>query len=274
MTDKNKFPKAEVKNGKLKFEHSDGFDLAIKEGIFYIKVPEYSDIREGYKYCCNFYKDKDGTLDEQYMGFKNVMFEDSVFGYTQKHDQIEQIQLELSLWNKHFPSELIKLLHQMNEIGTIVIYEIFRHVGIAEAEWEQLTGMASMNALQYCIFNHFRSEQPLSNTGCRPHKDSGFVTVLYMEESGQEIYIDETWLPVAAIPGYYTINIGESFEILTANLKTYVKAAYHRAVKKKHDRHTFGTYIGPRVDINVYQYNTNKQIEFYRPYVKIMDMQL
>ena len=32
-------------------------------------------------------------------------------------------------------TELIKLLHQMNEIGTIVIYEIFRHVGIVEAEW-------------------------------------------------------------------------------------------------------------------------------------------
>ena len=36
----NPFPKAELKDGKLVFECYDGLDTAIKEGIFFIKIPK------------------------------------------------------------------------------------------------------------------------------------------------------------------------------------------------------------------------------------------
>lgn len=270
----NPFPKAELKDGKLVFECYDGLDTAIKEGIFFIKIPKDVNIKAGSKFCSNFYKNKDGSLDDSYRGFKEIIFNNSSFGYTQKHDQIEQIQLEMSLWEQYFPSDLTKLLCQINYTGEIIINEIFRHIGIPQADWKEITGASLTKGLTYSIFNHFRSEKPSDINGCKAHKDSGFVTLLCMEETGQEVFIDDRWLPVIPIPDHYVINIGLSFEILTKNLKMPVKAPYHRAVKTEHDRHTFGVYIGPRVDMNLYQYNIDQSIDFHKPLINIMEMQI
>jgi len=258
------FPKSSIVNGKLCFEEIDDFDKAINYGVFYVKIPDSVDDKPGWNYCSNFYLDKSGDKNlDDYRGYSREKFSESAFGYTLKPDQIEQVQLEMSLWDKYFPSDLCKTLKDMNRIGVFLVEEIFKHIGIPKKLWDTATGnMASGEALQYCIFNHFRSN--INSIGGNAHKDSGFITVLCMQESGQEIYLEEEWHPVPPLKDHFAINIGHSLEILTEKMSKPVNATYHRVVKTvknkgEPDRHTFGAYIGPRIDMNLFNFDEKSQ---------------
>jgi hypothetical protein len=262
------FPKASLINNKITFNNNDEFDAAIRYGVFYLKIADNFNVEPGWKYCSSFYKE---SKDNPYFGFKNFVFKDSLFGYTLKPDQIEQIQLEKELWNKYFPNELVTLLNQMNAIGVQIIQDIFQYIGIPRNDWEAITGgIPTKPSLQYVIFNHFRSE--INKVGGNEHKDSGFVTVLCMKEEGQETFIDNEWWPVLPVENHFCINIGHSFEILTANLDKPVNATYHKVVRTtkkpgEQDRHTFGTYIGPKFDMNLFQYTFSGELNVFMPFI-------
>ncbi|WP_201022437.1 2OG-Fe(II) oxygenase family protein [Pseudomonas aeruginosa] len=117
--------------------------------------------------------------------------------------------------------------------------------------------MSSNQALQYCIFNHFRADSA-HPVGLTAHKDSGFTTLLYTTEPGLESLENGSWIPFDPMPGHFTLVLGHSFELLTEKSATPVQASYHRVRRmepqeRKADRFTFGSYIGPRWDQDLYQ---------------------
>jgi isopenicillin N synthase-like dioxygenase len=268
------FPKAEIDNSILKFNSEEDYNFALSEGVFFLKIPDEVNLIPGIKFSENFYKNKDGE-DDSYKGFITLPYEDSLLGYSNRHDQVEQVQLEMSLWEKYFDFELALLLNEMNKLGLQIIENIFKKISIEEKYWDVITGGASKNtALQYSIFNHYRSQ--VKKMGITKHKDSGFITVLYSPESGLEAYSQNRWIPINPEPGYFTINLGHSFEILTAKLNQPVVAVDHRVkhISKPQgepDRYSFGTYIGPRFDMNLFQYDNNELV-FYQTFLEFQQI--
>ena len=125
--------------------------------------------------------------------------------------------------------------------------------------------------LQYCIFNHYRSNRDIM--GFTAHKDSGFITTLYSIEPGLEAYKDGKWVPIDPIPSYFTVNLGHSLEILSAKMKNTVHAVYHRVRKTENamqnmpDRFSIGSYIGPRFDMDLFQYQEDGELKFFQSFI-------
>ena len=84
-----------------------------------------------------------------------------------------------------------------------------------------------------------------------------------MTEPGFESFENGEWIPFDPLEGHFTVVLGHSFEMLTANLPKPVHASYHRVRKMearpagKAERFTFGVYIGPTWDQDLYQYNSD-----------------
>lgn len=268
------YPKADIQKEKLVFQEKGGFDKAIKEGVFYIKIPQNFDYEAANKFANSYHLPKNGT-DDKYKGFKDVEFKESILGYSSPNDQVELLQLETKLWSKYLPSDVSELLNQMNNISKIILKEICSKIGVKNEDLDKITGgMDNDNGLQYCIFNHYRSSK--NTIGFTAHKDSGFITTLYSIEPGLEAFKAGNWYPIDPIPGYFTINLGHSLEILSQKMSQPIHAVYHRVRKTENvsknipDRFSIGSYIGPRFDMNLYQYN-NGELEFYQTF---MDFQI
>ena len=269
------YPKAKLQNKKLMFEEPEGFDEALKEGVFYIKIPENFNYKVLDKFANSYYLPKNG-VDNEYKGFKDIKLKESILGYSSPNDQVELLQLETKLWSKYLPSDVTNMLDQMNNISKIILKEICNNIGVKTEDLDKITGgIDDDNALQYCIFNHYRSSK--NAIGFTAHKDSGFITTLYSVEPGLEAFKDGTWYPIDPIPGYFTINLGHSFEILSAKMSKPIHAVYHRVRKTENgsknmlDRFSIGSYIGPRFDMNLYQYQEDGELKFYQSF---MDFQI
>jgi hypothetical protein len=269
------YPRAELKNEKLIFESPEGFDEALKEGVFYIRIPEDFNYGAANKFATSYYLPKNG-VDDEYKGFKDVEFKESILGYSSPNDQVELLQLEAKLWHKYLPDGITSMLNQMNNISKIILKEVCDMIGVKSKDLDKITGGIDQdNALQYCIFNHYRSTKDA--IGFTAHKDSGFITTLYSIEPGLEAFKNGQWYPIDPIPGYFTINLGHSFEILSAKMSKPIHAVYHRVRKTENisknmpDRFSIGSYIGPRFDMDLYQYQHDGKLEFYQSF---MDFQI
>ncbi|MDC9607177.1 2OG-Fe(II) oxygenase family protein [Xenorhabdus griffiniae] len=258
----NVLPDAKIINNNLVFSTQDGFIKACQYGAFHLKYPENIDFSPGIKLAQNYYLEKDGGVLDEYKGFHKKVFDKSLLGYSSTgNDQDELLQIENFLWKTYFPKGVSSLLFKINAVSKIVLNEIFRFYNINHHDIEIITGGLNKDeSLQYCIFNHYRSniKHPV---GLTAHKDSGFITTLYTIEPGLESFYEENWIPFDPKCGYFTIVMGHSLEILTENKNIPIKASYHRvrpSIERRHhkeERFTFGVYIGPTWQQNLYQYS-------------------
>ncbi|MDO7925198.1 2OG-Fe(II) oxygenase family protein [Pseudomonas sp. KFB-139] len=262
----NILPSARMLDGTLHFNEKNGFDLARKLGAFHLEHPRGLDFSAGIALAQNYYfdLDSDSRGDNEYRGFRQRDLGKSLLGYSHTgNDQDELLQIECGLWREYFPDAVADLLWAMNDLNRMVLAQLFKQVGIEEKYFDQITGgMSSNDALQYCIFNHFRSNavHPL---GLTAHKDSGFTTLLYTTEPGLESLENGSWIPFDPLAGHFTMVLGHSFELLMEKSSTPVQASYHRVRKiethaLKADRFTFGSYIGPRWDQDLYQFSEGR----------------
>lgn len=264
------FPKAQMNGEDLIFNSEDDYRFAMSEGVFYVKIPDNFKVEDVYKFCQSFYQDTNDKNDKT-RGFKELEYNDSILGYSDRPDQVEQLQLEVNLWDKYFPNDVSKLLHQMNKFGIEILKSVFDKLGVIKSDIPTITGdMESNKGLQYIILNHYRSFK--NDIGIATHKDSGFITVLYMLEEGLEAKINGEYISIPPEEGYFTINLGHALEVLSENLSVPVKAVDHRVTRimknsSEPDRHTYGTYIGPRFDMDLYQYDNNRKLKFYQKFV-------
>lgn len=91
-----------------------------------------------------------------------------------------------------------------------------------------------------------------SDQGVGPHKDGGFVTLLYQPDSGglQVKCADGGWIEATPIPDSFVVNIGELLELASDG---YLKATVHRAVTPPAgtDRLSIGFFLGANLDARV-----------------------
>lgn len=136
-------PYAKIEGGKLLFDTSDGAELALSIGAFFVAIPEHLDVTPGLELARNFYRPTDATRPrDRYSGHRSEQHADSKLGYSDRPDQVEQLQLESEHWDAYLPGEVTALLREMEEITLDTLYGVFAAAGVPERDWETITGGA------------------------------------------------------------------------------------------------------------------------------------
>jgi hypothetical protein len=246
----NDLQKSYIENGELYFDNKNGFATAMQEGIFMLRIPENLEIKYCDLFAQNFYKksiDYDGSKSnndfKEYSKFRNYTSSnfdsDSLLGFHERVDQIEQFLLEKRFWEKWYPRPIAKTGSELCRLSSIIIKRVLREVGINEQDFELATGGCTTQKGSYHLtFNHYRPQ--LKTKGLSSHKDDGFVTILRTVSPGLEINRSQKWEKVGVDINYFIVNFGLSMEILTRNSKFPVSAIMHRVVHQTVDRWSWG----------------------------------
>jgi len=261
--------KAYVKDNNMFFESLNSFEEAINDGFFLLKIPEYIDLSPGIKLSESFYQES--TIADAYTGFKNKK---NIY-FDREHFQTEHILLDQNHRKDLFPEELNVLCNMMDKIGTIVLQYVFQQLEIPKHDWFKISGGSiESKGTQWFACSHYRTN--LRRPGCATHKDTGFITVLFINQSGLEAFIEDQWVDITPTEGYFVINFGASLEILTKYLKYPVKAILHRVKevvyqKGVKDRYSFASFLNSPANLDLYQYDEDKSLKVYMPVQQFLD---
>lgn len=239
----------------LRFDAADGLSRALRDGCFLLATPVGFDPGPGITLCREFHRapDEGQAATRAYRGFKDVQ---GVY-FDREHFQTEHVLIDGPGRTRHFPRELLAMVEQMSALTLLVLRDAMTELGIAPALWSEITGGAVDGlGTHWFAANHYRPER--AKLGCAPHKDTGFVTVLYNEEPGLEASVDGAWVPVDPLPGHYVVNFGGAFELLTAALDRPVRAILHQVrqcapVPGAADRFSFAAFANPPATGDLYQ---------------------
>ena len=254
----------EITNGKLSFHKNDGFKKALQDGFFRLKIPREIDLKPGIEFSKSFYKKSDNH-DSKYFNFrdKNEIY------FDREHFQTEHVLVEKSMRSKFFADDLNAMCNDINSLGIFILKEVFREIGIPEKDWDTVTGGAINNkGNHWFASSHYRPE--IDRQGCATHKDTGFITVLYNEQDGLEVKIQNKWKKVSPKKGYFIINFGASLEFLAEEIGYSTRAILHRVAKTVRsidgdDRFSFACFLNPPADCYLYKYdsrfNLSKEIK-------------
>lgn len=215
---------ANLERGKLRFGQAGGVDNALKDGCFYLAIPDDLDLAPCITLARNFHLDKEtGNGLNSYRGYKSI---GSIY-FDREHFQTEHILLDQSAQEAYLPGEVLQSYRGMSRIAQICLRNILEILEIPRQHWAELTGGAiEGKGTNWFALSHYRSER--EQLGCAAHKDTGFVTVLYIEQNGLEAMTPNGWRSVDALEGHFVVNFGASFEHLTAAWGRKVHGIYHR----------------------------------------------
>jgi len=275
---------------ELIFDSPNGFDTALSDGFFLIKIPEYIDLMAGDKFAKNFYQKKVDidSEDNIYRGYD--IYTPDKFNlphegyYLREIDQVEQFFLEQRYWKEVYPPSLVTLAMQLNELAIDILKNVLKHLSIPEQYWAKATGEAVNNkGDSHLTFNHFRKNMNC-NRGLNTHKDSGWVTILRSIEPGLEAFINNKWLKINPEKGFFIVNFGCAMEILTAKLDKPVSAIIHRVTKQYTstplnldacDRFSYALFtdnsLDESVSLGLYSYDRKNGLKFeanFREFLK------
>jgi isopenicillin N synthase-like dioxygenase len=93
---------------------------------------------------------------------------------------------------------------------------------------------------------------PTPKQGVGAHKDSGVLTLLYVEpgKGGLQVQHEDGWIDAPPIPGAFVVNIGELLEVATDG---YLKATVHRVISPLigSDRISIPFFFSPALDATI-----------------------
>lgn len=231
------------RDGTIEFNQG-SWSEAFKNGYFYIQVPDNLKIDELNKFTKSFYNNTELTSSDVY-------FNRSGF-------QTEHMLMPHKDWGQYLNTCEVQCLKDISEILVGILMGSLKALNVSKSIWNIVTGGASEECpLFWFAANHYRSTLNLS--GCPAHKDTGFVTLLYTEESGLEYQSSEkSWDTIQPIQGCFIVHFGESFEYLTKNYSEKVNAIFHRVRRidykeNNRDRHSFAVFINSYSDKYLYQ---------------------
>ncbi|MFD9904550.1 2OG-Fe(II) oxygenase family protein [Streptomyces sp. NPDC059063] len=242
---------------ELEFERPGGFDRALAQGFFLLRIPDGLDTEAGDRFAAHFHEDRVGDDLDRYRGFRAFPVPGAYQGYfDREHDQWENFYIERANWAL-LPKEVAALGHGMTGLGVAVLRAVLRHLDIPRDLWGEVSGgLTDDRGHQMLAFNHFRSEK--ETRGCKFHRDSGWVTVLRSVEPGLLGLIEGELGAINPEPGHFIVNFGSSLEVLTENLPRPVRANVHGVVSTERpagrpDRTSYVTFLDSRLDGTVYR---------------------
>lgn len=250
--------RAQFECDTLRFDEANGFDRALSDGFFLLKIPNSVELDAGDRFVRHFFEPHaDGEL-APYTGYRNCVVPGDYQGYfDREHDQWENFYIERSNWAM-LPAAVAHTGEAMSEIGIAILRATLGHLGIPEFEWDTLTGgLTAKHGHQMLAFNHFRSDKRVR--GSKFHRDSGWVTVLRSTAPGLLAYIDDGLRAIDPESGYFIINFGSSIEVLTEHLPKPVRASIHGVARtiRRHDgqeRVSYAVFLDSDLHGDIYQY--------------------
>lgn len=256
------YPPIELERSRLHgenlvFDREEGFDHALAQGFFLLRIPDSLDTEPGDRFAAHFHQDRLGDALDRYRGFRDVGVPGTYQGYfDREHDQWENFYIEKANWAL-LPAEVAELGRGMTGLGIAVLRAVFRHLGIPPQLWSKISsGLSDHRGHQMLAFNHFRSHK--ATRGCKFHRDSGWVTVLRSVEPGLLALIEGELGAINPMPGHFIVNFGSSLEVLTAALPTPVRANVHGVVATERaadrpDRTSYVTFLDSDLDGTIYR---------------------
>lgn len=248
----------------LQFNARNGFDRALSDGFFLLKIPDDVSLDGGDRFVRHFFEPRaDGKL-AAYTGYRECIVPGDYQGYfDREHDQWENFYIEHNNW-RILPASVARTGEAMSKIGIGILRATLGHLGIPEVEWDTLTGGLTANrGHQMLAFNHFRSDKLVR--GSKFHRDSGWVTVLRSTEPGLLAYIDGGLCAINPKPDCFIVNFGSSIEVLTERLPRPVRANIHGVARTmpRHDgqeRVSYVIFLDSDLHGDIYQYRGNAPV--------------
>lgn len=108
--------------------------------------------------------------------------------------------------------------------------------------------------------------------GFNPHRDVGYVTVLFINKKGLNAKIDGEWEPVGPKPGHFIVNFGKAFEILVNDTSKLVGSLHYveEISEEIGDRISFGLYSNNSLDTSIYKVTSDGNLEIvYDTYAEL-----
>lgn len=235
--------RASIDEGQLTFQSSTMLQ-ALQDGCFFLAAPAHLDMAAAVRFAHVFFRPTNAD-DTAYTGYKDrpdVYFDRQDF-------QTEHVLIDQHRRAEYFDDDLNAVCDQLSLLTQDILRAVLTALHVDETRWELLTqGASSGHGTQWIAFNHYRPEKRV--LGCTPHKDTGFVTVLYAPRPGLEGWTGSTWAPIDAPDGYLIVNFGGSFESMTAHTPHPVTAMLHRvreteATPDEGDRFSIAAFANP-----------------------------
>jgi len=113
-------------------------------------------------------------------------------------------------------------------------------------------GFAADPATLIKIVRYPGKSRPTPRQGVGAHKDSGVLTLLFVEpgKAGLQVEKDGEWIDAPPVPGAFVVNIGELLEVATDG---YLKATVHRVISPPigSDRISIPFFFNPALDASI-----------------------
>ncbi|MGP3999533.1 2OG-Fe(II) oxygenase family protein [Streptomyces sp. 8N706] len=254
--------RSRVDSERLVFERPGGFERALTQGFFLVRVPDDVDTTAGDRFAAHFYEPFKGDGLDAYRGFQEIEVEGDYQGYfDREHDQWENFYIQRSNWAL-LPADVARLGHRMTDLGITILRDVLAGLGLPERDWAEVTGgLTERRGHQMLAFNHFRPEKAVR--GSKFHRDSGWVTILRSVEPGLLALIEGQLGSIHPEPGYFVVNFGSSIEVLTERLPRPVRANVHGVVRTERapgqpDRTSYVTFLDSDLAGTIYRYEAGE----------------
>lgn len=261
-------PVASLESGTPVFESPEQFSAALSIGAFLARIPETLNVGPGLTFC-NSYSLPRTEPQDRYRGHRDHGHVLSKLGYEDRPDQVEQLQLEYHLWQEYLPAEVAGTLGAMRTLTVNILNATLDRIGVASEDSRRITGAERSDGASWChtTMNHYRTTLA-DRAGIFEHTDSGFITLIYSDGPGLEIFDHGVWKQAQYRGDCLTVNYGASIGVLTENLATPVTAVLHRVPEldpagAQRNRSSFTVYLGPDYESDLKTYASDGSLSSF-----------
>lgn len=223
---------------------ADKLNKAKQAGFFYVEMPEACKRLQQFAVE---YADKFFTIP----AIRELKL-DMPSGFSVPKDtQNERLILEDKYWEQYLSDEIILMGKKMHELGVKILQETLKAEHVEEKDWDLATGGAANNrGKTFLTFNRYNPEE--QRIGLKPHRDFGEITILFINQKGLQVKIDDEYVDVDPMENHLIVNFGRALETYF-NDREKLTAAWHRVQQVAQNRISIGLFMDSDFDAPVYK---------------------
>jgi len=239
---------------------------AAQQGFCYVEIPKKLKdwLDEVVQFANGFYKDEELKAKE--------------FSWTTKYHDFKEAQVESFVcqqpyWKKAYPKNIKEFAQELTELSELIFHKTLSLVlpQLPQNQREKATGgLYNDKGVYFFSFNHYRPTKKM--IGFNPHRDIGYVTVLFINKKGLNAKIDGKWESIVPKPGHFIVNFGKAFEVLVNDTSKLVGSLHYveEISEEIGDRISFGLFSNSSLDASVYKVTSDGNLEIaYDAYVEL-----
>lgn len=249
--------------------YSQKLSTGAKHGLFYLEMPddckEMLKNNETFTFAKSWYNDE--QLKRQDFGSQDGYSDFRMHGF-----QNEAMMLSESDWDnilsERFAATML-VAQKMKIIAIDILKKTLSHLDIKQENWRMATGdLLNQEGNQergrvMFVSNYYSPIQENMKGGLGEHRDTGYITVLFINKAGLEGYVgDKEWVKVPPLKDHFVINFGRALQLFV-NDKNKLIAVKHVVKKLDEERISFGVFLGPQDESPLYRLDSNNLTKIY-----------